>query len=287
LNKISSIFLWTLTYKGLKDSNLVQNKYTSQIESILSEDKDLEDQLLNSIQTEIVRNLFQKSSTDVKKEILSATRNFLLLSLKKMKIQLPFNEEILKDAQVVFLKEFDKEKWLRLQSRFTNILSTDKMRACFCNELDSLEYRFEEIQSEIKAKKKSPLESWANYEEEYPNICILAKAILTLPHSTVSVERIFSNIKDIKTIKRNRLTVENLEACVLCYQNIGKKSFIFADNLVEDICLLNETNPFSQGIESGKEKAQNPTESINSEGDIETLILGLGMSNISILKKIQ
>ena len=55
-----------------------------------------------------------------------------------------------------------------------------------------------------------------------------------------------------------------------------KKSFIFADNLVEDICLLNETNPFSQGIESGKEKAQNPTESINSEGDIENLDFGIG-----------
>ena len=36
--------------------------------------------------------------------------------------------------------------------------------------------------------------------------------------SFLVVERIFSSMKDIKTIKRNSLTVETLEACLLGYQ---------------------------------------------------------------------
>jgi len=46
----------------------------------------------------------------------------------------------------------------------------------------------------------------------------LARAAQTLPYSTASVERNFSQLLDVKTIKRNRLGVENTEACLLIKQ---------------------------------------------------------------------
>ena len=159
------------------------------------------------------------------------------------------------------------------------------MKTSFCNELDSFEFNFEEIQSEMKAKKKSPLEHWAKYEEDYPNICTLAKAILVLPHSTVSVERIFSNMKDIKTIKRKRLTVENLEACVLCYQNIGRKAFIFSEDLKEDI-FSNPELLYTQDLESNKDNSSilNHLDSKNNYQE-DNSAPDFGISNVQYLNK--
>ena len=94
---------YSLPFEDLKDSDIVINKYTTQIESILSNDEEWEAQLLQSIPTN-VKELFQRIPSEGKSKVLSSARNFLLLSIKKMKVQLPFNEEILKDSQVVFLK---------------------------------------------------------------------------------------------------------------------------------------------------------------------------------------
>jgi len=46
----------------------------------------------------------------------------------------------------------------------------------------------------------------------------LARAIQTLPYSSVNVERAFSIATDIKTIKRNNLSVESLQACLFIKQ---------------------------------------------------------------------
>ncbi len=72
-------------------------------------------------------------------------------------------------------------------------------------------------------KRVSPLETWKNLEDEYPTLCTLARALMVLPCSTVAVERAFSSLKNIKIPKRNRLTVQNLEACLLTYQNLDKR----------------------------------------------------------------
>jgi hAT family C-terminal dimerisation region len=48
----------------------------------------------------------------------------------------------------------------------------------------------------------------------------LAKALAVLPHSSIDVERAFSALKDIKNIKRSRLTIEHQEACLLSCQQI-------------------------------------------------------------------
>ena len=70
----------------------------------------------------------------------------------------------------------------------------------------------------------SCLEGWSK-ESQFPLIFRLAKAIQVLPYSSVPVERHFSVATDIKTIKRNNLTVDSVQACLL------SKQFFQADEL--------------------------------------------------------
>ena len=55
-----------------------------------------------------------------------------------------------------------------------------------------------------------------------------------LPYSSVPVERIFSNLKDIKTPKRNRLTLDNLEACLMGYQHSKSEIFSISEEMKEN-----------------------------------------------------
>ena len=45
--------------------------------------------------------------------------------------------------------------------------------------------------------------------------------ILTLPYSTVSIERTFSVLRQIRGFERNRICEDSLEACLLVHQTIG------------------------------------------------------------------
>lgn len=211
-----------LPFEKMSNKDIKAGKFHLEIQSFLGDDQELQDQLLGS-QSEAVQRLFEGCEPNAKKGILLAARKFILFSLKYMKKKLPYQNQIINDTKVIFLKEFDREKWIRLQSRFTNIISSEKMRNAFGNELDSLQYHFEDISSVVKMRKISPLETWKNLEEDYPTLCTLARALMTLPCSTVAVERAFSSLKNIKNAKRNRLTIHNLEACLLTYQNIEKK----------------------------------------------------------------
>jgi hypothetical protein len=62
------------------------------------------------------------------------------------------------------------------------------------------------------------LYQWKPWESRFPITFKLACAVQTLPYSSVSLERRFSQLTDIKTVKRNRLLVENLQACLLIEQ---------------------------------------------------------------------
>ncbi len=55
-----------------------------------------------------------------------------------------------------------------------------------------------------------------------------------LPYSTASIERNFSTLGDVKTIKRNRLQIESLEACLLCKEDILHHNFRFNSEMIEN-----------------------------------------------------
>jgi len=67
----------------------------------------------------------------------------------------------------------------------------------------------------------SPLKIWQS------EMVTIARAVTVLPYSSVEVERIFSAMKDIKNVKRNRLSLDNVEACLLGYQYFNSEKNLF------------------------------------------------------------
>ena len=173
---------------------------------------------------------FEKADRD---QIASAAQNFVLTCLKTMRVKLPFQNEIISDANVIFLREFSKKKWEALGNRYTNIITSKDELNLYKDEIGRLEYNFADIQYMTTMTKMTPLEVWKTLEENYPITSKLASALFVLPHSTATVERSFSTMKDIKNPKRNRLTVENLEACLLSYQHFKTEDKFFHQTMME------------------------------------------------------
>ena len=59
------------------------------------------------------------------------------------------------------------------------------------------------------------------FKDQYPHIAKLLATAITLPLSTAEVERIFSQLKLIKTDHRNRLNVKTLNNLLMVKLNIG------------------------------------------------------------------
>lgn len=112
----------------------------------------------------------------------------------------------------------------KLGEHFSNIIEKEK-RSYFYDEIQSLRRDFREVSEVItsfitRSSSKNCLEAWKTLKNDYPLIYKLAQAIQTLPYSTASIERNFSQLADIKTIKRNRLGVANTQACLLIKQEL-------------------------------------------------------------------
>ncbi len=141
-----------IPFELMTNKDVLDGKLLPEIQSIVGSDQELQEQLLGN-QSETVKELFESCELNVKQRILLSAQKFILLSLKYLKKKLPYQNPIINDTKVIFLKEFDREKWIRLESRFINIIDSEKMRNAFGNELDSLEYHFEEISSVVKMKE--------------------------------------------------------------------------------------------------------------------------------------
>lgn len=156
-------------------------------------------------------------------EVFNNIRMVILRILIEMKSRLPIELKIMKQAQVIFLKTWSSEDWRALALHFTNIIPENDLRH-FNLELQRFENSFEKHAEEHK-NNKSIIETWTKLSGKYKYLAKLAKALLVLPSSTVPVERIFSQMQDFKTPKRNRLTVQNIESCMLIYQAFGNSDF--------------------------------------------------------------
>ena len=172
-------------------------------------------------------------SSSVRKGISSCAIRFILIALKYMKKKLPFENELIEQAQVIFLEEFNKNYWLSLGSRFSNILNTDKLKENFINELDNFQFNFKKYK-QIPSYTSSPIQMWKGFKKPYPTMYLLAMALMVLPYSSVCLERIFSQLRDIKTLKRNRLTIENLEACILNFEHFRSDEIHIVDAMKLD-----------------------------------------------------
>lgn len=77
-------------------------------------------------------------------------------------------------------------------------------------------------------------------EKSFPNVSGLAQALLSLPFSNASVERIFSQMNDVYSKLRNRLSVRSVEALMWirwglshCFQS--SVSFKPTDDMLKNI----------------------------------------------------
>jgi len=105
-----------------------------------------------------------------------------------------------------------------LGKRFSNIIRPQELPN-FEKELQKLENHVHEIRKNIKASGKAAyLQVWHDVKEEYPLLYKLSCAVETIQYTSASVERLSSDMGNIVTVKRNLLSVENIEACLLLRQ---------------------------------------------------------------------
>ncbi|KAJ8954327.1 hypothetical protein NQ314_007131 [Rhamnusium bicolor] len=155
-------------------------------------------------------------SADVKNFHLRVLEFYVELC-KQIKKRFNFGEAILK-----FASYFDPT--VIFSSEITSISEADNIFP-FLNidlqELD-LEYRILGETEELKkyAVDGDVTEFWANVEcmknslneKIFPNIMVVAKCIMSLPHSSAAAKRIFSQLNLIKTKTRNKLLVPTCES---------------------------------------------------------------------------
>ena len=91
---------------------------------------------------------------------------------------------------------------------------------------------FQNLKKQHYNSSRTILQTWESLSSLYPYISKLAKAILVLPHSSVPVERVFSQMQDFKTEKRNRLSTENLEISLLIYQTFHESDLVISTDML-------------------------------------------------------
>ena len=79
-----------------------------------------------------------------------------------------------------------------------------------------------------------PIQIWSHTRvtNEFELVSQFARALLTIPYSSASVERSFSDFKTIKTNKRNSLCLESLEACLLIFQTSKTEKLIISEDMM-------------------------------------------------------
>ena len=164
-------------------------------------------------------------------KLLDTAFKFLKTAFQKIQKALPFKDQELFDADAVFLKDFVPEKWERLKFRFKNIIKPDQYDL-FEEEMKRVRFNFLDLQAE--AKNSNILEVWRRHQSKYPIIVNLVRSMMVIPSSSCNIERVFSVCADIKTLKRNNLTVGALEACLLVKQKYRTKSLFFESNMISD-----------------------------------------------------
>ena len=166
-----------------------------------------------------IKSLMNKVDENTVELVFKSTQSFILNTIYEMKNKLPFNHKIIKASYDIFFHStiFNRDSWQILADQFKNIISEGENRS-FQNELKRMACNHERHAKEHRESQRTILETWSFLSNQYPSMGKLAKSIIALTHSSCPVERIFAQMEDFVTPKRNRMTSENLEACLLIHQ---------------------------------------------------------------------
>lgn len=196
-------------------------------------------------------------------QLFQVAQDFVISALERMKHWLPFDNQKLFNTEVIYLKHYDINKWIYLKDKFPNIIPQED-QASFQEQIQRLKYNLMDIKAD--AAHYPILEVWRKNKSKFPLLFELARAFLVIPYSSCSIERVFSMSNDIKTLKRNRLSVSNLESCLLIKQEFGISNFEFSEDMFSrfnkgfQLEELTPTKTEPQIIEKFQEKFENEME---------------------------
>ncbi len=178
-------------------------------------------------------------SNDFINKFYKSAKIFLTATFKdiKQRLRWTFTSFSLVEAFLLERKDcFDNLK--TLAARFSNVIAENEIIQ-FSNEVGLLNLDARSIARRIDVVS-SFLEVWEKEKANYTLIFKLAKALQVLPYSTAGVERVFSALTDIKTIKRNRLDITNLQSCLLVKQHFRNKEVSISEDIISRYNSSNE-----------------------------------------------
>ena len=153
------------------------------------------------------------SSEEFQKNFASAAITFLQTAFKQIKKRISTQKSSIMLMDGFLLRNNSSfSKIQELAKRFTNIISEGEQSA-LSNEISMLRLNAQDLRSKIQ--NTNYLEAWRSQQSNYPLLYKLVRSLQALPYSIVNIERTFSDLVVIKTCKRNRLSVANIEACLL------------------------------------------------------------------------
>jgi len=180
---------------------------------------------------------FEKKPFQEFESSLKVAQRFCVKVVNEMKKRIPFEDDIIKSSDILRVQSFDKKLWNKFALKYENIISKEDQEA-FMQETRSFQARCDsrEIYFDIPDSSQSdPITLWtcSKIEQQFPLICKLAKALLILPYSSASVERLFSSYRIIKNNKRNCLCRESLEACLFVFQHFKQEKLVISPEMLE------------------------------------------------------
>jgi hypothetical protein len=192
-----------------------------EIESHLLPDEDLPDHFGLLLPHISLQNLPKTAALNV----CSTIKKYVRVVLTWMKVYIPFDDIVIKSISTLDPVYSKKADWIQLGKRFPNIIPQDEHFSNFCTEASNWTLDKEKL-IEVRPKflktikERSYFDAISFYSDEdlfqkYPFIFKLARALLSLPHSSCSVERCFSQMNLVKNLKRNSLSNDNLESLLM------------------------------------------------------------------------
>ena len=204
--------------KGLEHCLGLDWRNKDEIEKYLIKDEDFIKNWINMYKG--IKEVMPQVEKQTAISILLTVKKFIIEVLCQMKERLPYETPVLKASLEIFFtsEAFNRLSWRFLADSFPNIIYTEEENRLFEGELKRISTHYSRHRKEHIDSGRSILQTWNVLSAQYPLMSKLAQSILVLPHTSSPVERIFAQIEDIMTPKRNRLTTENLEACLIIHQ---------------------------------------------------------------------
>lgn len=154
--------------------------------------------------------------------------NFYVELCQQIRKRFDFNDKLL-----IFLTNFHPKRALngsvatiaQAAEIFKNLVSNVENLNSEWRQLQDVQYlkKFENASFDQFWMEVFQMKNELN-EEMFPNLNQLIKGVMCLPHSSASVERVFSQLNLIKTDLRNRLDIKTCNSIILAEQLIDDEN---------------------------------------------------------------